>query len=159
MLAEMSVFLAKKQASFTRKRVAKLSDPSSTMSYWETSGRILSAIDVLVVGLDRDFRVDRRQGFAAGLHFRQADRGRGVQDLPLQVGEIDDIAIDETNGADTGGSKIESGRRAEPPGADEQDLRLAQLQLALAADIAEDNLPAVSLNLLFSEFHLEDVLR
>jgi len=31
--------------------------------------------------------------------------------------------------------------------------RLAQLQLALAPDVAENNLSAVSLNLLFGEFH------
>jgi hypothetical protein len=76
-----------------------------------------------------------------------------VQDLPLQVREIDDIAIDQTNGADTGGSKIESGRRAEPTGANEQDFRLAQLHLALATDLAENNLTAVSFYLFFSEFH------
>ena len=56
---------------------------------------------------------------------------------------------------DTGGSEIESGRRAEPSGADEQDFRLGQLHLALAAYVAQNNLPAVSLNLLFSEFHVE----
>jgi hypothetical protein len=76
-----------------------------------------------------------------------------VQDLPLQVREIDDIAIDQTDGADTGGSEIESGRRAEPPGTDEQDLRLVQLHLALATYVAENNLTAVSLNLLLGEFH------
>jgi len=111
------------------------------------------AVDVLVIGLDRDLRVDRRQGFAARLHFRHADRRRGVQDLPLQVREVDDITIDQTDGADTGGSEIKSGGRAEPTGADEQDFRLAQLHLALATDFAENNLAAVSLNLLFSEFH------
>ena len=76
-----------------------------------------------------------------------------MQDLPLQVREIDDIAIDQTDGADAGRSQIESGRRAEPPGADEQDFRLGQLHLALAADVAQNNLPAVSLNLLFGKFH------
>jgi len=75
------------------------------------------------------------------------------------TGSFDDIAIDQTDGADTGGSEIESGRRAKPPGADKQDLRPAQLHLALATYLAENNLTAVSLNLLFSEFHLEDVLR
>ena len=110
-------------------------------------------VDVLMVRLDRDLRVDRRQSLAARLHFRHADCGRGVQDLPLQVREIDDIAIDQTDGADSGGSEIESGRRAEPPGTDEQDLRLVQLYLALATYVAENNLTAISLNLLFSEFH------
>ena len=76
-----------------------------------------------------------------------------MQDLSLQVREVDDIAIDQTDGAATGGSEVESGRGAEPAGADEQDFRLAQLHLALAADLAENNLTAVSLNLLFCEFH------
>ncbi|TKS58784.1 MAG: hypothetical protein EWM73_03412 [Nitrospira sp.] len=111
------------------------------------------AVDILVIGLNRDLRVDRRQGFATRLYFWHADRGCGVKDLPLQVREIDDITIDQTDGADTGGSKIESGRRAKPTGADEQDFRLTQLHLALAAYVAEYNLTAVPLNLLFSEFH------
>jgi len=80
-------------------------------------------------------------------------------ELQTNVQDAGKVAIDQTDGADTGGSEIESGRRAEPPGTDEQDLRLVQLYLALATYVAENNLTAVSLNLLFSEFHLEDVPR
>ena len=54
--------------------------------------------------------------------FGMSNRGRGMQDLPLQVREVDDIAIDQANGADAGCSEIQSGRRAEPTGADKQAL-------------------------------------
>jgi hypothetical protein len=76
-----------------------------------------------------------------------------MQDLPLQVREIDNISIDQTESADTGCGKIKSGGRAKPTGADDQDLGLTQLHLALAAHLAEYNLTAVSLNLRVSQFH------
>ena len=62
-------------------------------------------------------------------------------------------ALAETVQTDTGGSEVESGRGAEPAGADEQDFRLAQLHLALAAHVAQNNLTTVSFYLSFSEFH------
>jgi hypothetical protein len=76
-----------------------------------------------------------------------------MQYLPLQIREVDDIAVYQADGADTRGSEIQSGGRAEPAGADEQNLCLAQLHLAFATDLAENNLAAIPLNLLLSQFH------
>ena len=41
-----------------------------------------------------------------------------------------------------------------PPAPISRTLALAQLQLALAADVAENDVPAVTLDLLFGEFHV-----
>ena len=43
-----------------------------------------------------------------------------VQDLALEVGEVDPVAVDDAERADPRGREIERGRAAEPAGADEQ---------------------------------------
>ena len=47
-----------------------------------------------------------------------------VQDLPLQVGNIDHVVVDDAQCADTGRRKIVSGRRAQAAGANHQDFCL-----------------------------------
>jgi len=44
-----------------------------------------------------------------------------VHDLPLEVGGIDDVGIDDAEPTDTGGREVERRGRAESAGADEQD--------------------------------------
>ena len=43
--------------------------------------------------------------------------------------------------------------RAESPGSDQEDLGLGQFDLSLAADLVEDDVPAIALYLLFGKFH------
>src|SRR5215207_6422979 len=76
-----------------------------------------------------------------------------VQNLPLEIREIHDIAINEPDRAHAGGSEIQRGRGAQPSGADEKNLRLGDLLLSFAADLRQENMPAVPVYLLFREFH------
>jgi len=76
-----------------------------------------------------------------------------VHDLPLQIREIDDIAIHKPNGPDPGGRQIEPGWRAETAGTDQQDLGPLELELPLTADILKNDVSAVALDFLLGEFH------
>ena len=69
---------------------------------------------------------------------------RAVNDLPLQVGEIDDIEIHEADSANSGRSQIKTERRAESARADQQNARLLQLQLTFHAHFGHDEVAAVT---------------
>ena len=60
-----------------------------------------------------------------------------VKDLPLQIAQVHDIAIDETDRADSGCRQIERGRRTEASGADQENLGLSDLLLPLAPDFRQ----------------------
>src|SRR5579884_1487577 len=77
-----------------------------------------------------------------------------VNDLALQVGEIDDIRINQAHRPHSGRGQIEGDRRAETPGADNQDFRLSDLFLPLAADFRENDVTAVANELFFFKGHL-----
>ena len=68
-----------------------------------------------------------------------------MEDLALQVGQIDDVEVDDADGADAGGGEVERHRRAEAAGADAQHPRRLQLALPFEADLGEDQVPAVAL--------------
>ena len=50
--------------------------------------------------------------------------------------------------ADAGGGQVERGRRAEPAGAEQQHLGVEQLQLALLADLGQQQVALVAVALL-----------
>ncbi len=74
-----------------------------------------------------------------------------VEDLALEVGEVDDVEVDDADRSDAGGREIEGGRAAETAGADQQRLRLEQPGLAGGADLRDEQVPAVALLLLRAE--------
>ncbi len=75
----------------------------------------------------------------------------GVDDLALQVGFVDDVEVDQADGADAGGGEIERERRAEAAGADAEDLRGLELLLAFHADLGQDEVAGVAGDLLVGE--------
>jgi hypothetical protein len=77
-----------------------------------------------------------------------------MEHLSLEIREIDDVAIDQSDCPDTGGSQVERGRRAKTAGADEQDLRLCNLLLPFSTDFGQKNVTAIAGYLFFSKFHL-----
>ena len=99
-------------------------------------------------GSRRHFGVERGQPLGGHLSLGTADVGRGEQDLPLQVGELDHVVVDDADAADAGGGEVEEHRRAEPAGADDQRRAGAQRVLAPLADLFEDELAVVPLALL-----------
>ena len=83
--------------------------------------------------------------------FGVADAVGGVDDLALQVGEVDDVVVDDPERADARGGEVERGRRAEAARAEQQHLRVEQLLLALEADLRDEQVARVALALLGGE--------
>ena len=71
-----------------------------------------------------------------------------MQHLPLEVGEINHIEIDDADCADAREREVKRGRAAEAAGADDEDLRLHQLALTDGADLRHDDVPRVAVHLL-----------
>ena len=67
-----------------------------------------------------------------------------VGDLALEVRLVDDVRVDDPERADAGGREVERGGRAEAAGADQEDPRVEQLQLALLADLRDQQVAAVA---------------
>jgi hypothetical protein len=70
--------------------------------------------------------------------------GLPVHDLALQIGQVHDVAVADGEMADPGGSQVEAGGRAQPAGADEQDMALEQLGLARKVDLGQQDVAAVA---------------
>ena len=100
---------------------------------------------------DFDLRVQRVQLFLRRLQFRPPDIRRRVQNLPLQVAEIDDVEVDEAEGADAGGGEVHRDRGSESAGADAEHLRGLQLPLTVDADLRHDEMPRVALHLVVGQ--------
>ena len=79
---------------------------------------------------------------------RSPDPVGRVDDLALEVGQVDDVEVDETDGPDPGRREIQRRRAAEAAGADEQRLRGEQPCLAGRADLRDEQVAAVALLLL-----------
>lgn len=56
-----------------------------------------------------------------GSDFGHADAGGGVADLSVQVGALDDVAVDDADGADASAGDVLRGGTAETTGADDED--------------------------------------
>src|SRR5207245_3548880 len=80
-------------------------------------------------------------------YLRLADEVSRVQDLSLKSGEIDDIGVDDAEGADSRRREVVRGRRTESAGADEQHLAVEELLLAGLADLGNEEVPRVTLRL------------
>ncbi len=103
---------------------------------------MLDDVGVLVEALEHDL---------GGVDLELADGGLGVDDLALQVGLVDDVEVDEADGADAGCGEVEGHRRAEAAGADAEHLGGLELLLAFHADLGEDEVAGVAGDLLVGE--------
>ena len=74
-----------------------------------------------------------------------------MDDLALEVRRVDGVVVDDPERADAGRGQVEGGGGAEPARADQQDPRLEQLQLALLADLGDQQVAAVAAALLVAE--------
>ncbi len=71
--------------------------------------------------------------------------------LPLQVGEIHHIEIDQAKFAYARSREIQTQRRAEPTGSNQQYFRVFQLKLTLHAHFRHDQMAAVAQNFFIRE--------
>ena len=100
------------------------------------------------MGLDVDMRVDAGQRGTRTVDLCLADGIGVMDDLPLQIGQRDDVVIDQSDGADTGRSQILQNRRAQSAGPDDQHPCRLQLLLAGSAEILQDDVAGVAFQFL-----------
>jgi hypothetical protein len=67
-----------------------------------------------------------------------------VDDLPLEVRLVDGVVVDDAERADAGSGEVERRGGAEAAGADQEDARLEEPQLAFLADFGDEEMPAVA---------------
>ena len=70
-----------------------------------------------------------------------------MDDLTLQIGQLDQIVIDDAERADPGRRQIEQQRCPQPAGADHQHARRQQPRLARLADLVEDQVAGIAVEL------------
>jgi hypothetical protein len=79
-----------------------------------------------------------------GLGERVAGVGLVEQDLALEVGGFDEVAVDEGEGADAGAGEERGGGGSGGSYADDGDVGGAQQMLAFGSDAGEEYLPGVA---------------
>ena len=80
----------------------------------------------------------------AGGRLALADLVGGEHHLPLQIGKLDAIVIDETDGADSGRRQIQCGRRPEPTSTDNQYRTVRQSLLTSWTHFSQRKVPCVA---------------
>jgi mannose-1-phosphate guanylyltransferase len=91
-----------------------------------------------------DVRVDLPEPGERGGHLRFADLGVVVQQLPLEIVRGDPIEVGDSEGAHSGGGKVERCWAPQPPGAHDENLRLPETLLAFPSDFGEQQVPTVA---------------
>ena len=81
-----------------------------------------------------------------------------MQNLPLQIGQIDVVKIDQSDGADSGRGEIKRGGRPEAARADAQDARRFQSALSLDRDLRHDEMARVTSDFLVAQLRLRAAL-
>ena len=93
-----------------------------------------------------DEGIDGGQFLRGGVEFGTTHVGCGMDDLPLQVGEVHHIEVNQAQRAHAGRGQIQRERRAESAGAHAQHARRLQLLLPLHADLGHDQVARVAQN-------------
>ena len=125
--------------------------PSTMMSKSLNNSSALLLSSCVLERFDLNVRIQIRKARLRRLRLRLADIARTKRNLPLQVGEIDDVEIDEAEFADAGRGEIQTERRAESTGADQQHLGVLELELTFHADLGHDQVAAVAQDLFVGE--------
>ena len=83
----------------------------------------VGGVEAHLVGLDDDLRVEEAELGGGAVRLGDADVGREVQELAVQVGQLDLVAVDDPQPPHARPGEVERDRRAERPGADDQHAR------------------------------------
>ena len=84
------------------------------------------------------------QRFPRRLDLGPPNRVLPVQHLPLQIGQVDLVIVDNHQRADTGCRHVQRGRAAQTAGAYDQGARGKQSVLSFDADRVQQDVPAVA---------------
>src|SRR5712664_1403254 len=94
--------------------------------------------------LDLNVRIEVCKARAGGFALRLADVAGAKRNLTLEIGEVDDVKVDQAQFADARGGKIQTKWRAKPARADEQYFGVLQFELPLHTDFRHDEMAAVA---------------
>ena len=100
-----------------------------------------------VVELHLYIGVQRLQAVPGGLQFRLSHGLCGVQDLPLEIGQVDNVEIDNAELTHTRRRQIQRERRTEAAGPNREHSRRLQFQLPFHAHFGHDQMTAVAQDL------------
>ena len=114
------------------------------MSKSRNSSSALALLEPRVEGLQIQKRIDALQLVGGGIELLAAHVGGRVNDLPLQVGVVHHIEVDQAQRAHARGRQIQRQRRSQPARADAQHARRFQLLLALHAHLGHDQMARVA---------------
>jgi len=93
-------------------------------------------------------RVDVFESLGGGGDFVFAYAADAEEDLALEVGGGDDVDVSEADGADAGGGEVEADGATETACADAEDLGVEEFFLSFHADLGEDEMAFVAVDLL-----------
>ena len=85
--------------------------------------------------------------------FRQTDAVGTMQDLALQIGQVDRVAVGQRDASDPGGGKIQGGRRTQAAGADHDRVAGKQAFLPLDAYLRQEDVARVAQQLFVVHGH------
>ena len=103
------------------------------------------------VQVDRDQRVDLGDRLLGRDRLALADVGLAMDHLTLQVRLVDDIEVEDAEGADPGGGEVEQRRGPESARPDHQHLGVLQPLLPGHPDVGNDQVARVPLHLLLGQ--------
>ncbi len=98
--------------------------------------------------LDLDVRVQRSDRLLRRVDLGDTDALGVVDHLALEVGEVDDVVVDDPERADPGRGQVQRRGRAEAAGAEQQHLGVEQLLLAVDPDLVKQQVARVAVALL-----------
>jgi hypothetical protein len=104
-----------------------------------------------VEGFDGDVGIDLGKGVGSGVELASSEVALTVKDLSLEIGRIDDVRIDNADGADTGRCEVEGGGGTKSAGTDAEDLSGSELFLPLEAHFGKSQVAGVALEFIGRE--------
>ena len=118
------------------------------MSYCEISCERVRRGQPLGVRDNLHMRVELCDRGRRAVDLRQADFGRAVDHLALQIRQRHRVVVDHAESAHPGRREIQQHRRAQTAGADHQHARPTERLLAGTADLAQHDVPGVAFEFL-----------
>ena len=93
------------------------------------------------------------QAIPRGLQFTSADVLCSVENLPLKIGKIDIVEIDNADGPNARSCEIKRSRRSKSSGTDAQDARSFESILPLGGNLGHDEMTGVALQFFNIQSH------
>src|SRR6185369_3133370 len=103
--------------------------------------------------------IESPNAFRGTIDLRLADIAGCEQHLPLQVGFIDDVEVNNAKSSNSSGGQIERDRGAKASRADAEHARGLQPLLPCGANLRHDEMPRISPHLIGAERRVEDRVR